>query len=49
MHIRTYIRSLEMFLQQRFNKKLNISLFVRRRSKYVHLDLGLDIPLLQRF
>ena len=46
MHIRTYIRSLGKFLQQMFNKKLNISLFVRRRSKYVHL--GLDIPLLQR-
>lgn len=30
-------------LQQRFNK-LNISLFVRGRWKYVHL--GLDIPLL---
>ena len=44
MHIRTCIRRLERFLQQRFNKKLNISLFVSRRSKYVHL--GLDIPLL---
>ena len=44
MHIRTYIRRLEKFLQQRFNKKLNISLFVSRRSKYAHLDL--DILLL---
>ena len=45
MHIRTCIRRLERFLQQRFNKKLNISLFVSRRSKYVHL--GLDIPLVR--
>ena len=37
MHIRTYSRRLEKFLQQKFNKKLNISL-------YVHLDL--DILLL---
>ena len=44
MHIRTYIRRLEKFLQQRFNKKLNISLFVSRRSKYAHLYL--DILLL---
>ena len=44
MHIRRYIRHLEKFLQQRFNKKLNISLFVSRRSKYVNLSL--DIPLL---
>ena len=44
MHIRTYVRRLETFLQQRFNKKLNIRLFVGRRSKCVHL--GLDIPLL---
>ena len=44
MHIKTYIRRLEKFLQKRFNKQRNISLFVSRRSKYVHL--GLDIPLL---
>ena len=44
MHIKIYIRRLEKFLQQTFNKKRNISLFVSRRSKYVHL--GLDIPLL---
>ena len=44
MHIRTYVRRLETFLQQRFNKKLNIPLFVSRRSKCVYL--GLDIPLL---
>ena len=44
MHIRTYIRRLEKFLQQGFNKKLNISLLVSRGSKYVRL--GLDIPLL---
>ena len=44
MHIRTYVRRLETFLQQRFNKKLNIRLFVSRRSKCV--NLGLDIPLL---
>ena len=44
MHIRTDIRPLEKFLQQRFNKKLNTSLFVSRISKYVHL--GLDVPLL---
>ena len=44
MHIRTYIRRLEKFLQQRFDKKLNIILFVSRRSKYVYLCL--DIPLL---
>ena len=30
-------------MQQRFHKKINISLFVSRRLKYVHL--GLDIPL----
>ena len=42
MHIGTYIRRLEKFLQQRFNEKLNISLFVSRRLKYVHS--GLDIP-----
>ena len=42
MHIKIYIRRLEKFLQQTFNKKRNISLFVSRRSKYVHL--GLDIP-----
>ena len=44
MHIRIYIRRLKKFLQQRFKKKLSISLFVRRRLKYVHL--GLHIPLL---
>ena len=44
MHIRTYVRRLETFLQERFNKKLNIRLFVSRQSKCVHL--GLDIPLL---
>ena len=44
MHIRIYVRRLETFLQLRFNKKLNIRLFVGRRSKCVHL--GLDIPLL---
>ena len=43
MHIRAFVRHLEKVLQQRFNK-LNLSLFVSRRSKYVHL--GLDIPLL---
>ena len=32
MHIRTYIRRLEKFLQQRFNKKLNISLLAEDRS-----------------
>ena len=42
MHIGTYIRRLEKFLQQRFNEKLNISLFVSRRLKYVHSDI--DIP-----
>ena len=45
MHFRTYIRRLEKFLQQGFNKKLNISLLVSRGSKYVRL--GLDIPLLR--
>ena len=40
MHIRAYIRHLEKMLQQRFNK-LNISLFVSRRSKYV--NFGLDV------
>ena len=44
MHIKIYIRCLEKFLQKRFNKQRNISLFVSRRLKYVHL--GLDIPLL---
>ena len=44
MHIKIYVRRLETFLQQRFNKKLNIPLFVSRRSKCVYL--GLDIPLL---
>ena len=44
MHIRIDIRPLEKFLQQRFNKKLNTSLFVSRISKYVHL--GLDVLLL---
>ena len=39
MHLITYITRLEKFLQLRFNKKLNISLFVSRRSKYVHLLL----------
>ena len=43
MRIRTYTRRLEKVLQQRFNK-LNRSLFVSRRSNYVHL--GLDLPLL---
>ena len=43
MHIRTYIRRLKKVLQQRFNK-LNISLFVSRRSKYV--DVRLNILLL---
>ena len=42
MHIRTYIRRLEKFLLRSFNEKLNISLFVSRRLKQVHL--GLDIP-----
>ena len=42
MHIRTYIRRLEKFLLRSFDEKLNISLFVSRRLKYVHL--GLDIP-----
>ena len=45
MHIRTYIRRLGKFLQQRFSTKLNVNLFVGRWSKYVHL--GLDIPLLR--
>ena len=44
MRIRIDIRPLEKFLQQRFNKKLNTSLFVSRISKYVHL--GLDVLLL---
>ena len=43
MQIRAYVRRLEKFLQQRFNK-LNLSLYVNRRSKYVHIEL--DIPLL---
>ena len=43
MQIRAYVRRLEKFLQQRFNK-LNLSFSVSRRSKYVHT--GLDIPLL---
>ena len=30
MHIRPYIRCLERFLQQRFNKKLNISLLEQK-------------------
>ena len=30
MHIRPYIRRLERFLQQRFNKKLNISLLEQK-------------------
>ena len=43
MHIRAYIRRLEKGLQQRISK-LNLSLFVSKRKKYVHLGLG--IPLL---
>ena len=43
MHIRAYIGPLEKVLQQRFNN-LNMSLFVSRSSKYVHL--GLEVPLL---
>ena len=44
MNIRTYIRCFKKFFQQRFNKKLNINLFVSRRLNYVHLSL--DMPLL---
>ena len=43
MQIRVYVRHLEKFLQQGFNK-LNLSLYVSRRSK--HLHIGLDILLL---
>ena len=43
MQIRAYVRRLEKLLQQRFNK-LNLSLYVSRGSKYVHI--GLDVPLL---
>ena len=43
MHIRIYVRRLENSLQQIF-KQLNLSLYVNRRSNYVHI--GMDIPLL---
>ena len=43
MQIRTYFRRFDKFLQQRLNK-INLSLYVNRRSKYVRM--GLDIPLL---
>ena len=43
MHIRIYIRRLAKVLQQRF-KQFNLSLYLNRRSNYVHIEIG--IPLL---